>query len=187
MSHFVKVCPYRTLRFNPCVCNPYNADFDGDEMNIHVPQTLMARAEAKILMNVKYNFSAPKDVAPLVVPLQDLLTSTYLLTNKDVFLDRNQIALFAAWMSDCKETITLPPPAIYKPQRLWTGKQVIFIFIFIFLNTVFCLLFCLLLCLLCAVFVCVCVCVFEFEFYGINSYFFLKIQNLKLKAQLKSK
>lgn len=38
--------PWRTFRFNECVCSPYNADFDGDEMNMHLPQTAEARAEA---------------------------------------------------------------------------------------------------------------------------------------------
>lgn len=52
MSHFVKVRPWRTFRFNECVCAPYNADFDGDEMNLHVPQTEEARAEAMELMGV---------------------------------------------------------------------------------------------------------------------------------------
>ena len=52
MAHRVKVFPWRTLRFNECVCAPYNADFDGDEMNIHVPQTQEARAEAYTLMSV---------------------------------------------------------------------------------------------------------------------------------------
>lgn len=44
--------PWRTLRFNESVCNPYNADFDGDEMNMHVPQTEEARTEALMLMGV---------------------------------------------------------------------------------------------------------------------------------------
>lgn len=48
----VKVLPWRTFRFNECVCAPYNADFDGDEMNLHVPQTEEARAEAMVLMGV---------------------------------------------------------------------------------------------------------------------------------------
>ncbi|CRK17156.1 hypothetical protein BN1723_017525, partial [Verticillium longisporum] len=50
MSHLVKVRPWRTFRLNECVCTPYNADFDGDEMNLHVPQTEEARAEAINLM-----------------------------------------------------------------------------------------------------------------------------------------
>lgn len=44
--------PWKTLRFNESVCNPYNADFDGDEMNLHVPQTEEARTEAFTLMGV---------------------------------------------------------------------------------------------------------------------------------------
>ncbi len=57
----VKVMPWRTLRFNECVCTPYNADFDGDEMNIHVPQTLEAKAEAYYLMRVQENLVTPKN------------------------------------------------------------------------------------------------------------------------------
>lgn len=52
---------WRTLRFNECVCTPYNADFDGDEMNIHVPQTLEAKAEAYALMRVQENLISPKN------------------------------------------------------------------------------------------------------------------------------
>ncbi len=51
----------RTFRFNECVCTPYNADFDGDEMNVHVPQTEEARAEAATLMSVFSNLSTPKN------------------------------------------------------------------------------------------------------------------------------
>ncbi|KAM0880606.1 hypothetical protein ACQ4PT_033448 [Festuca glaucescens] len=50
---FARIMPWRTLRFNESVCNPYNADFDGDEMNLHVPQTEEARTEAFMLMGVK--------------------------------------------------------------------------------------------------------------------------------------
>lgn len=54
MCHRARVMPWRTLRFNESVCNPYNADFDGDEMNMHVPQTEEARTEAVMLMGVKF-------------------------------------------------------------------------------------------------------------------------------------
>jgi DNA-directed RNA polymerase III subunit RPC1 len=50
MCHRARVIPWRTLRLNESVCNPYNADFDGDEMNLHVPQTEEARTEALMLM-----------------------------------------------------------------------------------------------------------------------------------------
>lgn len=52
MAHRAKIHHHRTFRFNECVCNPYNADFDGDEMNLHLPQTEEAKAEALILMGV---------------------------------------------------------------------------------------------------------------------------------------
>lgn len=55
MAHKAKVLEHRTFRFNECVCTPYNADFDGDEMNLHLPQTEEARAEALVLMGVTYN------------------------------------------------------------------------------------------------------------------------------------
>ena len=54
MAHKAKVLNHRTFRFNECVCTPYNADFDGDEMNLHLPQTEEARAEALVLMGVSY-------------------------------------------------------------------------------------------------------------------------------------
>ncbi|KAH8071284.1 DNA-directed 5'-3' RNA polymerase [Aureococcus anophagefferens] len=66
MSHEVKVMPWRTFRFNECVCAPYNADFDGDEMNMHLPQTEEARAEASALMNVATNICTPRNGEPLV-------------------------------------------------------------------------------------------------------------------------
>jgi DNA-directed RNA polymerase III subunit RPC1 len=59
------------------VCAPYNADFDGDEMNLHVPQTEEARAEALVLMGVKNNLVTPKNGEPLVCATQDFLTSGY--------------------------------------------------------------------------------------------------------------
>ena len=52
MALYARVMPHRTFRFNECICSPFNADFDGDEMNLHLPQTEEAKAEALILMGV---------------------------------------------------------------------------------------------------------------------------------------
>ena len=52
MALYAKVMPHRTFRFNECICSPFNADFDGDEMNLHLPQTEEAKAEALVLMGV---------------------------------------------------------------------------------------------------------------------------------------
>ncbi len=79
MAHFVKVLPGRTFRLHPSTAGPYNADFDGDEMNIHSPQTEEARAEAKILLDVKRNMFSPKNDTNLVGCIKDAITGNYLL------------------------------------------------------------------------------------------------------------
>ncbi|KJH41173.1 RNA polymerase Rpb1, domain 2 [Dictyocaulus viviparus] len=70
MGHRARIMQGRTFRFNECVCTPYNADFDGDEMNLHVPQTQEARAEASILMGVKSNLITPRSGEPLIAAIQ---------------------------------------------------------------------------------------------------------------------
>lgn len=123
MAHRAKILRWRTLRFNECVCKPYNADFDGDEMNLHVPQTEEARAESLELMGVVNNICTPKDGTPIISATQDFLTGSYLITRKDCFFHRNEMSLFCCFMCDALDDFHLPPPAIMKPVQLWTGKQ----------------------------------------------------------------
>ncbi|XP_043723195.1 DNA-directed RNA polymerase III subunit 1 isoform X1 [Telopea speciosissima] len=123
MSHRARVMPWRTLRFNESVCNPYNADFDGDEMNMHVPQTEEARTEALMLMGVQNNLCTPKNGEILVASTQDFLTSSFLITRKDTFYDRAAFSLMCSYMGDAMDPIDLPTPALIKPIELWTGKQ----------------------------------------------------------------
>ncbi|KAI2624900.1 beta and beta-prime subunits of DNA dependent RNA-polymerase [Hypoxylon sp. NC1633] len=124
MSHFAKIRPWRTFRLNECVCGPYNADFDGDEMNLHVPQTEEARAEAMMLMGVKYNLATPKNGEPIIAATQDFITASYLLSSKDNFFDRRTFTYIVMQMMDGITHLDLPPPAILVPKRLWTGKQI---------------------------------------------------------------
>ncbi|KAI8929830.1 hypothetical protein BC831DRAFT_442224 [Entophlyctis helioformis] len=124
MSHFAKIRPWRTFRFNECVCTPYNADFDGDEMNLHVPQTEEARAEAIELMGVKNNLVTPRNGEPLIAATQDFITASYLLSRRDTFYDRSQFTQICSYLGDSLLDIELPPPTIFKPFALWTGKQV---------------------------------------------------------------
>ncbi|MEK6914383.1 MAG: DNA-directed RNA polymerase subunit A' [Nanoarchaeota archaeon] len=92
MAHFVKVLPYKTFRVHPATVPPYNADFDGDEMNIHVPQTEEARAEAKILMDVNKNLMSCKDNSNLLGNIVDAITGNYLLSkNKLRKIDANHL------------------------------------------------------------------------------------------------
>uniref|UniRef100_A0A8C2EG25 DNA-directed RNA polymerase subunit n=1 Tax=Cyprinus carpio TaxID=7962 RepID=A0A8C2EG25_CYPCA len=127
MAHIARVKPHRTFRFNECVCTPYNADFDGDEMNLHLPQTEEAKAEALVLMGTKANLVTPRNGEPLIAAIQDFLTGAYLLTLKDTFFDRTKACQIVASIlvgKDERIKISLPPPAILKPIRLWTGKQI---------------------------------------------------------------
>ncbi|XP_058109980.1 DNA-directed RNA polymerase III subunit 1 isoform X2 [Magnolia sinica] len=123
MSHRARIMPWRTLRFNESVCNPYNADFDGDEMNLHVPQTEEARTEALMLMGVQNNLCTPKNGEILVASTQDFLTSSFLITRKDTFYDRAAFSLMCSYMGDGMDPIDLPTPVLIKPIELWTGKQ----------------------------------------------------------------
>ncbi len=90
MAHEVRVLPYRTFRLNLNVCAPYNADFDGDEMNLHVPQTEEARAEAEELMKVQEHVKSPKMGGPIVGMLQDYVSGLYLLTQPDRTISREK-------------------------------------------------------------------------------------------------
>jgi len=82
MAHRVRVMPYKTFRLNLMVCTPYNADFDGDEMNLHVPQSPEAQAEARLLLQVQRNVISPRYGAPIIGAIRDFLTSSYLLRRR---------------------------------------------------------------------------------------------------------
>ena len=92
MCHRVKVLPGRTLRLNPAVCNPYNADFDGDEMNLHIPQTEESRAEAEVLMEVQTQLVSPRYGLSVIGCIQDAISGNYLLTKHAVMTP--ELAMF---------------------------------------------------------------------------------------------
>jgi len=70
----------RALKLHPLVCSAYNADFDGDQMAVHVPLSAEAQAEARFLMLSANNLLAPKDGKPITVPTQDMVLGSYYLT-----------------------------------------------------------------------------------------------------------
>ncbi|MBD3248679.1 DNA-directed RNA polymerase subunit A' [Candidatus Woesearchaeota archaeon] len=80
MCHRVRVLPYKTFRINPSVCHPYNADFDGDEMNLHIPQTEESRAEAETLMEIHTQLISPRYGLSVIGCIQDSISGNYLLT-----------------------------------------------------------------------------------------------------------
>ncbi|OIR58589.1 MAG: DNA-directed RNA polymerase III subunit RPC1 [Amphiamblys sp. WSBS2006] len=125
MAHRAVVLPHNTFRFNPCECSPFNADFDGDEMNIHFPQTVGAMAEAKTLLGTTKNIISPRSGQVVISPLQDIITAVYLLTSKDVFYTREEFGCVCGMFSDGKRHAVYPRAAVVSPKELWTGKQVI--------------------------------------------------------------
>jgi DNA-directed RNA polymerase subunit A' len=120
MAHRVKVMPFKTFRLNPAVCPPYNADFDGDEMNLHVPQNEEARAEAEILMRVQENILSPRFGGPIIGGIHDYVTGSFLLTHGNKPVDRKGIMELLKKF-DMPE---LPKPKGYiDGEPYWTGKQ----------------------------------------------------------------
>lgn len=94
MAHFVKVLPGRTFRLHPAAAPPYGADFDGDEMNIHSPQTEEARAEAKILLDIKSNLISPKNNSNWIGCVKDTITGNYLLGKANLTKEEANQLLF---------------------------------------------------------------------------------------------
>lgn len=94
-------------------------------MNLHLPQTEEARAEAALLMDVRENLITSRSGEPLIAAHQDFITASWLITQRDVLLDRDQFCQAVATLGDGAEHIDLPAPAILKPGPFWTGKQVI--------------------------------------------------------------
>jgi len=120
MAHRVRIMPGRTFRFSLCVCPPYNADFDGDEMNVHVLQSDEARAEARILMQVQENILSPRYGGPIIGAIHDHITGTYYLTHNNPKFDENRVQNILHKL----DNIELPKPAEKVDDKpYWTGKQ----------------------------------------------------------------
>ena len=127
MGHRVRVMPYSTFRLNLSVTSPYNADFDGDEMNLHVPQSEETRAEVNQLCMVPLNIVSPQRNSPLMGIIQDTLCGVYKMCRRDVFVSKEMMMNILLWVPEWDGVI--PQPAILKPRPRWTGKQIISIVI----------------------------------------------------------
>lgn len=123
MAHHVRVLPGKTFRLHPSVCPPYNADFDGDEMNLHVPQSEEARAEAILLMRVQDQLISPRYGGPIIGGLRDFITGAYLLTREGTVLEPQEFANLAMLGG---HNGPLPAPA---SDGMYTGKQLFSLFL----------------------------------------------------------
>ena len=84
MCHKVIIMPYQTFRLNVLDTPPYNADFDGDEMNLHCPQSIQTMSELKDIAAVPYMIIAPRDGKPIIEIVQDTLLGSFRLTKDNV-------------------------------------------------------------------------------------------------------
>src|SRR3989339_1957941 len=96
MAHYVKVLPCRTFRLHPAAAAPYNADYDGDEMNIHSPQTEEARAESKVLLDINQNIISSKNNMNLCGTISDSITGAYLLGKDSLTKSDADMLLYSA-------------------------------------------------------------------------------------------
>lgn len=132
MGHRARVLPgEKTIRMHYANCNTYNADFDGDEMNMHFPQSEIARAEALQIADTDHQYLVATSGKPLRGLIQDHISVSVWMCNRDTFFDR---AAYQQLIYNCLrpesghivgERIVTVPPAIIKPFPRWTGKQVI--------------------------------------------------------------
>ncbi|XP_052730241.1 DNA-directed RNA polymerase I subunit 1 isoform X3 [Vigna angularis] len=146
MAHIVRVLKgEKTVRMHYANCSTYNADFDGDEINVHFPQDEISRAEAYNIVNANNQYVKPTSGDPIRALIQDHIVSASLLTKKDTFItyeEFNQLLYSSGvsmagvgsfsgkhgqkvFMTNSECEMFLFPPAIWKPEPLWTGKQVI--------------------------------------------------------------
>ena len=102
MAHRARIMPYQTLRINLAVTIPYNPDFDGDEMNLHIPQTEEAQTEAEMLMLVENHIRSPRYGAPIITGKHDHVTGSYMLTKNGTKFSRKEASelLFAIGIED---------------------------------------------------------------------------------------
>ncbi|RGP66425.1 DNA-directed rna polymerase i subunit rpa1 [Fusarium longipes] len=132
MGHRVRVLPgEKTIRMHYANCNTYNADFDGDEMNMHFPQNEVARAEALQIADCDHQYISATAGKPLRGLIQDHISVSVGLCNRDTFFTKSdyQQLVYSALRPESGhivgERIELVAPAVIRPVARWTGKQVI--------------------------------------------------------------
>ncbi|TRO48931.1 DNA-directed RNA polymerase subunit A', partial [Candidatus Bathyarchaeota archaeon] len=126
MAHYVRVLPYKTFRLHLCVCPPYNADFDGDEMNLHVPQSEEARTEALLLMQVQDQILSPRFGGPIIGAIRDFITGAYYFTRRENLMPKDEVTRL---LTSTGYVGSLPQPKVKTPQPLWSGKQIFSLFL----------------------------------------------------------
>ena len=127
MAHKARVLSdEKTLRLHYANCKAYNADFDGDEMNIHLPQNQIARSEAINIVATPHQYLTPKDGSPISGLIQDHVIGGVLLSMRGRMVDVHTYhQLVYSALPEFTNRFILIPPCQIKPKMLWSGKQVI--------------------------------------------------------------
>lgn len=124
MCHKIKVMPYNTFRLNVCVCPAFNADFDGDEMNMHVPQSVVSMIEISELAGVPTQIISPRECSPILSIEQDVALGVYRMTKKHVMVSEKQ--LFNMLCGNTNFIGQVPRPVFEKGAvKKWSGRQLL--------------------------------------------------------------
>jgi DNA-directed RNA polymerase II subunit RPB1 len=126
MCHRVRVLPYNTFRLNVCVVSPYNADFDGDEMNAHIPQSYEAATELAEIAAVPMQIITPRHAKPVIGIVQDTLVGSYRITRPGVSFSRREFMNMMMWNNRFEGVVPAGASAGAEGAKVrWTGQQVI--------------------------------------------------------------
>ena len=120
MAHKIRVMPFKTFRLNLCVCAPYNADFDGDEMNLHIPQTIESQIEAENLMSVQKNIRSPRFSGPIIGAIRDYVSGLYLLTRGERKFAKSDVIQIVRAIDNNMELLE---------KETWKGKELFSLFL----------------------------------------------------------
>ncbi len=128
MAHEVKIMDGRTFRLNLTVCPPYNADFDGDEMNLHVPQSEEARTEAELLLKVQNHILSPRFGGPILGGIQDFISSVFQFTSKESLYNKknalNLLYIGGVFNNNPNFDLDQLDPVTSDPEPLYSGKDI---------------------------------------------------------------
>ena len=115
MAHRVRVLPYSTFRLNVSATRPYNADFDGDEMNMHVPQSIASATELRYLASLLRNIISPRTNSPIIQLFQDTMTGIFRISQPGVEVPE---VIAMNMLARIKRVVS-------RKGRNWTGSELI--------------------------------------------------------------
>nr|QOI90401.1 DNA-directed RNA polymerase subunit 1 [Pyramimonas orientalis virus] len=124
MAHKVRVMSYETFRLNVCCTPSYNADYDGDEMNMHVPQSKQTEYELMSLASVPTQIISPRESSPIISVVQDIVVGLYRISKDNVFVNNKQFFNILAGNSKFTGKHIAPSSQI-NGAHIWKGRELL--------------------------------------------------------------